>query len=198
MTLFFAFAPNFVTPLQSKIIASIGVVFIILGIGLFISSFLRGDKSIPDHKQTASQISDIDLGKHLTWIEEKLKIWRSQLLAMSNKKGLIRILQSDVEKQRGFYQLVEHCPSIQKNLKDLRLTQAIHEAKLKKNLVTTEDAQWLKGRMKTLADAIDNSLSNSEYLTNHCSQCIKRYRQLSEISKISNPASIQSKEDSQN
>lgn len=159
------------------IFAAIFVV-IMLVIRLGILRFFKSDNIKP-----ASQIYDSDLGRHLSQIEEKLKTWRKQLLKTSNKKGFVSSLQIAIEKQRGFYQVVEHCPSIHKNYEDLRLSRVIYEAKLKSKSVTSEDDEWLKGRMKALAEAINNCLLDGECLDHSCPICIEKHKKVSEIGK---------------
>lgn len=141
-----------------------------------------------------SQISDLEMGKHVTRIRELLTIFKNELLAKVSEEAHVSNLQVNVEKQRGFYQVWEHCPSINKAGLDLRLSRILYEAKLKSNSVVDEDDSHIKERMKALADAIDNCLSDGEYLGHSCSNCIEKRNQLSGISKTSNPALAQSKD----
>jgi len=159
-----------------------------VGIGLFVYGIKIKDNTL------ASQIYDADMGGHLNQIKKMLDTFKKQLVANSNKKGLLRNLGIAIEKQRGFYQVWEHCPSINKAGLDLRLSRILYEAKLKSNSVVDEDDSHIKERMKALADAIDNCLSDSEYLNHSCSNCIEKQNQLSGISKASNPALAQSKD----
>ena len=125
-----------------------------------------------------SQISDLEMGKHVTRIRELLTIFKNELLTKVSEEGHVSNLQVNVEKQRGFYQVWEHCPSIKKEGLDLRLSRILYEAKLKSNSVVDEDDSHIKGRMKALADAIDNCLSDGEYLGHSCSNCIEKRNQL--------------------
>ena len=152
----------------------------IIGFGLIVYgliSLIRGGKV-----KLASQMNDADMGKHLTQIKKTLDTFKKQLMAISDKKGLLGNLGITIEKKRGFYQIWEHCPSMLKAGQDLRLSRVLYEAKLKKNLVTTEDDTHIRERMKALAYAIDNSLSDGEYLKHSCSNCIEKRNQLSGIS----------------
>ncbi len=160
------------------IVGTFGLIFVIIlvVIRFVILRFFKNGKL-----QSTFQIYDAEMVKHLTQIKKMLDTFKKQLRAISNKKGLLRNLGIAIEKQRGFYQVWEHCPSMLKAGQDLRLSRVLYEAKLKKKLVTTEDDTYIRGRMKALAEAIDNCLSDGEYLNHSCSNCIEKRKQLSGI-----------------
>ena len=153
----------------------------IIGFGLIVFGLISLISS--GRMKLASQIYDIDMGGHLNQIEKMLKLWKKQLLSRSKSSKLLSDLRTEIEKKRGFYQVLEHCPRIHKKYEDLRLSRVLYEAKVKSKSVTSEDDEWLKGRMKALAEAINNCLSDSEYLDHTCSICIKKNKKLNGPSK---------------
>ena len=79
----------------------------------------------------ASQMDDEEKGEHRKDIKCKLITWRKQLRALAKKKTIVGDLRTDIEKDSGFYQVLQHCPSLTSSDNNLGTRRLLFKAKLK-------------------------------------------------------------------
>jgi len=143
----------------------------------------------PVQIETASQIFDSDMGKHITKIKNVLETWKQQLCEMLNQEKLAE-LQTGIEiemiNKNDFAYFLMHCPSLDKKYDGLRAQRALFKAhmnpyieiqgKVVRSIASKEDVdkqrKYLNEKMQSLIEAINHSLlTSNEYSKRRCPFC---------------------------
>jgi hypothetical protein len=140
--------------------------------------------------ETASQIFNGDMGKHITKIKNVLEIWKQQLSKMIRRRKLVE-LRTDIEikmaNKNDFWYFLTHCPSVEKEYEELRARREIYTMHLNPFVIhedgkeirtepkkehIAEQRNYLNEAMQSLIETIDHSLSMSnEYSKRRCPFC---------------------------
>lgn len=148
------------------------------------------DKQSPVQTETASQIFDSDLGRHINKIKKVLGTWKQQLSKMIRQRKLVE-LRTDIEikmaNKNDFWYFLTHCPSVEKEYEELRARREIYTMHLNPFVIhedgkeirtepkkehIAEQRKYLNEAMQSLIKTIDHSLSMSyEYSKRRCPFC---------------------------
>ncbi|MGD0355802.1 MAG: hypothetical protein ABSB31_10290 [Dehalococcoidia bacterium] len=135
---------------------------------------------------TATQLYDLEMGKHRSTIERVLATWKKQLHALSKKDRLkYDDFALEIERDGYFRFALTHCPSLNNEYATFLIGIGLYQQKfkqleeLKKKQQSTQkieteiknDRSPFERRIKSQIELIDKSLRSLEYEKNRCPGC---------------------------
>lgn len=130
-------------------------------------------RSLVVENKTATHIYDADMGEHIAQVKDVLEEWKKQLQSLYKDKKLKKL--DAVKNDTIEFQYAEqHCPSLKGIYSQLLISTGLYEndlGRLKSKQEIRKSKEWVRGKIKTVIEAIDKSLKSYEYTKNSCGGC---------------------------
>ena len=158
-------------------IIGVPVCIIMVGFGIFL--MIRAYSRKPFKDMPATQLYDIEQGKHISLIKGNLISWGERLEALL--KGNNLNLYPAMNDTQEFIFARQHCPSIDGYYSGWLISIGITEyilndmvAKKANHQDIAEQREIIRTRLKEMVKLINTSITTNEYLRNHCYYCPKK------------------------